>query len=468
MGYQDDVPVGEGLGRWANVKLLVPGSRHALFEASHAKSPTTLFRIFPEFDMQGVEQPMRIGTGPCAFSYWIRGEKATRYFGSGKLTMCTRVKGKPYSYEGPVDRFASAMRRDLNIKNEKCRQFPPEWLSWIGEKGLLSRIAIVGLIQGMLFEHEGRLMVDPVTRSYKPIYPAVLMVTQTARINLGNLGDDPKNGDFVSCAGGRMLRVTFIPQSGTSLTQYVASLEEKPFPINPETARKNWLPWDKMLQFFTEEEQIDLLCQNFPPEAVDYVFGDTNLREAFPVGVAGKWAAYQAKRNAPQMMPTAQVQVQAPGQPQQYPGGVASWPGAPAAAPLPSQLPQAFPQAQPAQPAQPAPEAQPYVPGQPPAHSGIPTSFSGAPAGDSFPASAVESPVPPPPWAGAGAGVVSPAAGTFPAEPAGLVGPVGPGVLYANPADPTGIEARAMAARKQLMDARALVEKSNAEPGATK
>lgn len=388
MSYRDEAPGTEGLERYPGFMLLRPGFAHSSHVLTGDKG-ITVFRIYPEFQ-QGTELRQRIDASSNNFTNWMRFEKVIRKAGvSDKFTCCTRVKGKDWRYKSPIDRFVADMRKA--IEQPAAHSIPLEWAQW---KQKLPNVEFAGLLQGMMIESGKRKFAGADGR-IRPLHPCVLIITRTAREELeklcnteipnytGNPEDHAArfaSGDIVSCAAGKPVAFVFVPKIGHTIPHYEVSVANmQPFPIPPQMVASEWQPWDNLLNFLTEAEQMDLLIKHYPPEAVDRVFHGTDMHEMLPQGIRGKWQEYLRKIGF----------AQAPGYPQAPQGAVPSYlptgyPQAPAAAPVypppvapyaPSQAP-VPPQAPPVAPA----EVQPYVPGQPAAHSGVPVAAPAAPA----------------------------------------------------------------------------------------
>jgi hypothetical protein len=298
MSYRDDVPRGDGMGRYPGFHLTLPEAKHSTFKPG--EKGKTLFRAFPEVQ-NGVEMPYRAGPDPYNFTYWMRAEKMVRSMGtSTKFTAFTRVKGKDRNYIGPIEKFCYTLTK---VFKDTPALVPPSWLNWKLNKGALPRVEAAGLLQGMLFENSGKEYKGEDGR-YKPLFPVILTIAKTAREQLeilcntevpGYTGapDDYNKrfscGDFISCAGGKLLQLTLVPASGLSFAHYTVSITSKQIPLKPELVAQNFKPWDQLLKFLTVEEQLSLLIQEFPPEAIDFVFGQGEWASMLGSGIIGKW-----------------------------------------------------------------------------------------------------------------------------------------------------------------------------------
>jgi hypothetical protein len=286
------------LERFAGFLLLKTNVPHQVY-APRGEKGRALFRILPEI-REGAELPWRMTADPCDFSGWIKAEKMIRMAGANnKFTALCRVKGQDNRYAGPIQRFVDTLYRAFK---EAPTSLPPEWARWKDKSGALPGIEYVGLIQCMLFENGGYVHKDKVTGKYKPVSPVVYILPKTARMSLETLcnvevdgytgsADDYnqryKVGDPCGTKDGRLMQLVYYPGSGTTLSHYEAAVVQ-PCPISPEMA-KAYKPWGDILNYLTEEEQMELLVNHFPPEAVDFVFGQTKLADMLPKNVRGKW-----------------------------------------------------------------------------------------------------------------------------------------------------------------------------------
>jgi hypothetical protein len=300
--------------RFSGFFLTQSGYKHCTFGLGGEKGKT-IFRVYPEIDQNGAELGFRAGPREWDFTYWMRCEKIVRRFGvNDRFTAFTRIPGKGKDFAGPIERFITALTRTFK---DAPNTVPPEWLKWTEKQGPLSKIESVGLLQGMLFENAGREHKNPQNGMYKPLHPVMLVLPKSAREALETLAntevkgytgspDDYASryacGDFLSCANGKLVTFTYVPQMGTMMSHYTASIGAKAIPVALPTVKSEWTPWDNLLRFLTIEEQIALLVQYWPPDAVDFVFGHSEWADLLPGNVRGRWEA----RTRPVQFPQAQ------------------------------------------------------------------------------------------------------------------------------------------------------------------
>lgn len=305
--YGKTVPSVGGLERFSGFTLLKDGVPHQV-HAPRGDKGRALIRVLPEIS-NGAEMPWRLSSDRCDFSGWIRAEKIVRMAGvNNKFTAFCRVQGKDRRYAGPIQRFIETITN--SIKNSPT-SIPPEWVRWKDKLGPLPSIEQAGFVQCMLFENAGFAHKDNMTGKYKPLMPVLFMMPKSARMAIETLCDAEvegfkgetndfnhryKVGDPCSTAEGRLLQLVYVPQQGNMLSHYDVTAIQQPCPISAELAKTSFRPWSDILNFLTEEEQMELLVNHFPAEAVDYVFGQTALTDMLPKAVRGRWMARLQQR----------------------------------------------------------------------------------------------------------------------------------------------------------------------------
>lgn len=290
MGYKEDVKTekGQGLERFAGVEFLLPGNDRYIVEGLSGEKGVTVFRIYPEIDANGVELPLRNSPNPDDFTYWMRPEKAMRRCGVNQhFSVFVRPYGKEHNYVGPIERFSNTLYKVFK-DNANAAVFPPAYRSWTGRGGALPRIEYLGLVQGMLFESRGRKYAKGAQAT--PLHPTILLVNKSARNALERIVNDDHTLDLVSTQGGRAVFLQYVPQQGTTLSHYEVSPSHVPTAVDLETVRADWKPWEELLKFHTEEEQMGLLINHFPPDILDYVFGTSPMAALLPPSARGAWA----------------------------------------------------------------------------------------------------------------------------------------------------------------------------------
>jgi len=371
MGYRERLAVGQAQDRAAKQFSLnyitKPGAIHQVYFGG-MKGPT-IFRIFPEM-RNGVELPFRNSDGLNDFSEWIVAERMVRGAGAlgRKFNALTRVKGVLDTSFGPLETFLSDLRRVLRTPGANP-DIPQEWYNWVRQQNqgqqrqgfgdIVPAVSMCGFVQAAIFAVNNRYFMDE-HRQWKPTMQGVVALMPTARESLEEIGNtenreykggDPKDytnryvlGPYISLTVGGLIQLNLVPPSGKSITHYEVQLTTNAFPVGAQAAAVYWQPWDDLFWFMTEEEQLKLLADNYPPEAVDYVFGSVKrYADKLPQGVHGKWSELTRKRVSASMGAGAQLPIPAGFQPQQQPTPIpsAALPQMPAQRPVQAAAPQA-------------------------------------------------------------------------------------------------------------------------------
>lgn len=444
--FGDSAQTKHGLERFGSTYITKPGQKH-IVEKPGEKGPTTI-RIFPMVDANGNILPMRNeqlpgkGLADNDFYAWIVNLPLVDFAGvNGKFTAFTCVAGQnPLTFKGPLELFLRTMNTAL--KNNAL-QFPPEWRGWRKEKndsgprGESSPIPfpdIRGLVQGAIYENQGKAFTNKVNGMPEPQQPSLLLLKSTAVGALCTLANSRhqvmqgtevvdvtqgtpdqvfKYNRMIDPDYGYAVKFKFRPANATPgmLSGYDAEPDIDPYardphtgqqkpgirviPFDHNTIKQNWVQWGDLLLFLTEQEQVNLLCTHYPAEAVDYALRTTPFYDLVPAAVKGKWdsigknvvagGAWPTAPQAPAMAPGAQAplpQMPAVSAPAGQPPIPAGWVPAPGCRfafvnnnwiqePIPAPVAPVAPPPPPAAPAMPPPPPAGYVP-QPPAPSAAP------------------------------------------------------------------------------------------------
>jgi len=299
MSYKDEAQsvTGVGLEKFPGFLLLRPTSGfHAYMP--RGKQGKTVLRVVPEVDDKGAVVPWRLSSAPCDFSGWMRVEKLVRLAGiSEKFTVFCRVAGKDLRFQGPVERFVSGLRNRI-----KKRLVPPEWITWVAPQGPLPNVEMSGVLQVIMLECGGRICKSAAGRPGD--YPALLVVPKSGRsaievlCNAGVQGYTGLPNDFNSryvggsiCdpATGRSMIMDYHEAGEGRLPGYTVSLSSNVIKLSPEFVVKNRKPWEEVLNFLSIEEQMTLLCNHFPLEAVAMIFDHGEWASLLPKNAKGTW-----------------------------------------------------------------------------------------------------------------------------------------------------------------------------------
>lgn len=104
----------------------------------------------------------------------------------------------------------------------------------------------------------------------EPANPGLPLNPQTNN-KFGSLAELDSNILFLNAVqdpttGARMLRPSVQDPSSKGWTP-------TPFPLDEETVKQLWIPWDRLLQYMTAEEQCKFLAQEFGSDTVNYIIG---------------------------------------------------------------------------------------------------------------------------------------------------------------------------------------------------
>jgi hypothetical protein len=300
------------------IVVLQPTAEKHMYQPS--KDHETIVRVYPEpFDDGSGFFPYRHSADINHFTNWLAVDYVARYVGSEqRITFITRCLNQdPNTSEMLWDRLVRIVIRSIDNDH-------PEWGSLIrGKTGLGAAIPgqtmrqakakIHAFVQGILLKHKGN--------SYRkqPKPNVVVMLPPTARISLQNMcnkqingwrGDEDdyisrfECGDWLDPAEGRELIIKFrkskandddsvevnfdttraagvAPPADTAggafANAYDVELAGYKTPIPGDLINQYYKPWDKVLRYLNEQEQVELMCSAFKPDVVKAAFGGMGL-----------------------------------------------------------------------------------------------------------------------------------------------------------------------------------------------
>ena len=338
---------------------------------------------------------MREGTDDNNFSDVIWSEPVARSLGvKEQFTYIDRIPGT--TGKTPTTKMVESI---MALIKEHPRDVPEAWLGWVeGGKNRAAKVQKTKshlFWQGMEIMRKGEMLTNKAGQ-LQPQFPTLGMGAVSLQMSFEELGntrienyngpmpenitaDDPASraqkdqiyaqmfalGDFCSIEHGRIISIFQAKASGKfTMNHYsLRLLQEFPLTSIAEQIKAMWRPWDQLLRYFTVEEHMQMLCRAFPPEAVDYVFGGSDLRDLMPANFKGTWNTLKAALSGAWAPGTGQGMVAPQGAPMGPTG--APMPGQQQFVPAPQQVPQAPAAQMPAAPAQQPPQI-PQAP-QPPA-----------------------------------------------------------------------------------------------------
>ena len=310
----------------------------------------TQIRIFPEPHPDGGFKCMREGSDDNNFSDAVWAEPVARSLGvKEQFTYIDRIPG--ITGKTPTSRLVEAI---TSLIEEKPRDVPESWIPWIkGGKGRAAKVQKTKthvFWQSMEIMRKGKLLTNEAGQ-LQPQYPALVMGAVSLQMSFektGNrrtagfqgplpetiMGDgqaqrDQRDalyaqmfdlGDWCSIAHGRVMSIFQAPAAGDfTMNHYALNMvQELPLTAIAAQIRTMWRPWSQLLRYFTVEEHVQMLCRAFPPEAVDYAFGTTELRDLMPNTFKDAWKVYRAAQTTwtpGAQMPFQQQQLQSSGAP---------------------------------------------------------------------------------------------------------------------------------------------------------
>lgn len=283
------------------------------------KGPT-VFRIFPSFTDNGKELPGRVSRdegGTVRYvdgelSDWIYPEYGVRYAGvKGKFSAFFRTPNGSDADNTPMRHFFKTLRKEIDDDLKKgTGRFPPSWYPWVqrgiphgdanSPQGALSKPGWFGFVQGACYENRGKVYTNKMGQP-EPKAPCVLMLTysavtsvealmkeKVAGVTVCHRAEDYKIPEPVACATGRVARFVYVPASGEGFSKYAVNMDQV-CPIPADLAQSMRKPWNQVLRFLTEQEQVNILCQHFEASAVDYALRSSQFGDLLPAEVRGTW-----------------------------------------------------------------------------------------------------------------------------------------------------------------------------------
>lgn len=322
MGYKQQVQ--RGLDTSPGFLIRSPNAPHQTVLPNWDKE--TQIRVFPEPHPDGGFKCMREGSSDNDFSDAVWAEPVARSLGvKEQFTYIDRIPG--VTGKTPTSRFVEAI---ISLIEEKPRDVPESWISWIkGGKGRAAKVQKVKthvFWQGMEIMRKGELLKNS-SGQLQPQYPVLVMGAVSLQMSFEELansrtpdfqgpmpesvpGNDEASrkqrdqlyaqmfqiGDWCSIDHGRIMSIYQAQAHGKFTMNHYAIEMKSEFPLTSiaEHVRQLWVPWEQLLKYHTVEEHIQMLCRAFPPEAVDYAFGSSELRDLLPAAYKDAWKRYRA------------------------------------------------------------------------------------------------------------------------------------------------------------------------------
>lgn len=219
-----------------------------------------------------------------------------------------------------LEKFARVVHfcTDTVKKGRRPMQAHQDWFKWTSLKGSLGKVKWRFMFQAVMFQDSGRYFSvrDEATgtEEYRNMV-GIVSIDQQASIqsfmeelatpailskpvdvfNNSNLGPVAElNGIWCyahpeEVHGSELIKSKLIPRpypQGSPM-----DTPATPFPLEEAWVRQVWQPWQKLLKWYTKEEQYYLIAEVFGPDTVNYVFeslGDDFYTSFIPVDIRQK------------------------------------------------------------------------------------------------------------------------------------------------------------------------------------
>ena len=263
----------------------------------------TIFRPFPNVLPDGTFGQVRLSladndAGPWLASVWIARQVGDKQ----PVTFIVRTRSSDSSRPTPFDMLVQTVTVATKAAVKRGESFPWTYLTIAipGKGKYLNRAQEMGLIQGATLSSQGK------NYRNRPQLRRVICLPKTAMDSLRKLlnirsdrvaerktyAEEFACGEFTHPAAGRVI-VVRIKQATTEQTddsestfiRYEVVLGD-PAPIPEIKIRENWLPWDDVLQFPTDEQQMGIMAGAFRIELLRWAFQGTGLLTPSMMGAA--------------------------------------------------------------------------------------------------------------------------------------------------------------------------------------
>lgn len=222
-------------------------------------------------------------------------------FGESAYSLCANLKpgtddAARYP-ESPISYFSNTISRIMRAvqqgKTVKAR-WNDKWRAWTNMGGILTYPKPTLFFQAVCVQINGRPCKGSSEEDAQeaPIYGVVgINHKQSIQDLLKALVEpmnkrkpwSPDNSDFgaLAEAEGNVLYLNskvdtegkkFLKASLASSDVPVSKAEPQSYPVDVDTCKKLWIPWNKVFKYLTVKEQLELLANEFGADTVNYVF----------------------------------------------------------------------------------------------------------------------------------------------------------------------------------------------------
>lgn len=203
----------------------------------------------------------------------------------------------------PLDYFQYTVSQAVKNPGKSKFKAIPAWSQWVdGREGTLPYPKVSLLFQALAFEINDRGFLDgngaPLTDedgNPLPLYCLISIshkVSWAALVNMlvepANMGkplDAATNNKYgaMAEAEGNILHFNSAVQATDKSKRYLRpsvqaastpGFNPEPMDLDEQICRDLWVPWNKLLRFYTAEEQIAMIANEFGADTVNYIFGN--------------------------------------------------------------------------------------------------------------------------------------------------------------------------------------------------
>lgn len=207
--------------------------------------------------------------------------------------------------QSPLDYFHWVVASAVNNKSGRSRfKGIPEWADWTNTQngGGLPYPKVSMMFQSLAYMVNSRGFIGADNQplvdedgNFKPLYTLIVMPHRASWQALMKALVQPQNPALpldpstnnkygaMAEAEGNLLYLNPAPQYGEQRKFYLRPSVQaadkrgwtpEPLPLPEDLCRSLWVPWDKLLKFYTATEQLQLIAAEFGADTVNYIFGN--------------------------------------------------------------------------------------------------------------------------------------------------------------------------------------------------
>lgn len=321
--------------------VVVPGFEHQtikFIERSLMTSKPSIFRIIPGYDEDGnIYNTLREGYNPelldkdpasCLSGTFCSVSSIQPFGNQWRDSVLTAYQpGSPDDEErinlgkmSVLEKFSRVVNfcTDTTKKGRRPMQAHQDWFRWTALKGSLGKVKWRFMFQAVVFQDSGRYFPHTNESTGQEEYRnmiALLSIDQQASINtfmeelatpaMRNRPVDVfNNSNLGPVAELNGIWCYLHPEEAYGDTNIKSKLVPRPYPqgSSPDTpptafpleeswVKQTWIPWTKLLKWYSKEEQYQLIAEVFGPDTVNYFFealGDDFYTSFIPMDIRQK------------------------------------------------------------------------------------------------------------------------------------------------------------------------------------